>query len=251
MDAFHPAIGSGCSRRALLRGAGSLALGLTLSQTGVWSGAAAPTETIKDILDITATVEAFGVTFLGEALASAQRAAYTPAIPPPVLAVLTAARAQENFHLAFFQSLGGAPRTDTFTVPPDALTAPSVLFQLLVTEEAAEISAQLAAFRTFAGLKRPDLAKVTFQYAAEEAEHRLLANYALGARPANDVAFELDQFTSVAAFYDSLKQRGIIGGSGTKIVYPGPGAIDASNVIETTPGGPLIACAKASGGTGQ
>lgn len=63
----------------------------------------------------------------------------------------------------------------------------------------------------FTELGRPDLAKISFQYAAEEAEHRLLANYTLDARPANDVAFAPPLFATPKEFYQSLQDRGIIG----------------------------------------
>jgi len=59
----------------------------------------------------------------------------------------------------------------------------------VVALEAHEIALQMTAMHTFAEMKRPDIAKVSFQYAAEEAEHRLLANYTRGGRPALDTAF--------------------------------------------------------------
>jgi hypothetical protein len=242
MHTFEPFTRAQLSRRVVLKGAGALGVGAALAPLGGVQQAAAQTETIQDILNITATTEAFGVTVLGEALASAEAGNFSEPIPDLVIAILTAARAQEQFHLEFFQGLGGELLTDTFTVPPELLTDNATFFSTVVLQEAAEIAAQLAAFPTFIELGRPDLVKVSFQYAAEEAEHRVLANYALGTRPANDVAFAPVLFGSVAEFYDSLKERGIIGGSGTEIIYPGPGEIDASNVINTEPDGPEVSC---------
>ncbi|MBA2557549.1 MAG: ferritin-like domain-containing protein [Chloroflexi bacterium] len=255
------------SRRMLLRATGTAGLGLALTPLvsaqpggaqaqGVATPMAEPSdvveiELIQDILNITSTTESFGVTVLGEAINSAAQGNFDRPIPDAVLAVLVAARAQEQFHLEFFQSLGGELLTDTFTVPPELLTDYDLFFSTLVELEAREIAAQIAAMRTFAALKRPDLAKVSFQYAAEEAEHRLLANYALGTRPANDVAFAPALYTRIAEHLAFLEESGIVGGNGTEIVYPGPGAIDASTVIEPVPGGPLIACAPAAGGAGR
>jgi len=267
MNTFDPTTCPPVSRRTLLKGASAAGLGLALTPLaspqllGAQTAADATpvgaqsdviqTEVIQDILNITVTTEAFGVTALGEVINSAVQGNYDKPIPDPVLAVLVAARAQEQFHLEFFQGLGGELLTDTFTVPPELLTDYDLFFSTLVELETREIAAQIAAMRTFAGLKRPDLAKVSFQYAAEEAEHRLLANYALGKRPPNDVAFSPALYDMVADHLAFLEESGIVGGTGAEIVYPGPGAIDASTVIETVPGGPLIACAIASGGAGQ
>jgi len=103
-------------------------------------------------------------------------------------------------------------------------------------------SEKIAAMTVFTGLGRSDLAKVSFQYAAEEAEHRLLVNYTLGVRPANDRAFADNLFVTIEDFYAALEEVGIIGGPGPEITYPGPGEIDDSNVIETEPGGPEASC---------
>jgi hypothetical protein len=245
------------SRRTVLKGAGAIGVGLgigstwrsAMAQTPVASPLASPdagvVETIQDILNITATTEAFGVTFLGTAIANIEAGNYAQSFSLPEVQVLKAAQAQEQFHIDFFLSLGGVFLTETFTIPPEALTDRDTLFSAIVLQETVEIAAQLAAFQTFTALERPDLVKVSFQYAAEEAEHRLVANYALGVRPANDVAFAPVLFATVAEFYASLEERGIIGGTGTEITYPGPNVIDASMVIETVPGGMEVDCAAA------
>lgn len=241
--------GARISRRTLFKTTGTVGLGLMLANAGLLRAAAAESERVQDILNITATTEAFGVTFLGAAIASAQNGGFqAKPIPDPVLAILIAARAQEQFHLDFFRSAGGQLLTDTFTLPdPRLLTEYDRFFGALVEQETAEVAAQIAALRTYTAVKRPDLVKVSFQYAAEEAEHRLLANYALGTRPANDRAFAPMLFQTVGEFLASLRQRGIIGGRGQAVRYPGPGTIDPTNVIERTPGGPQVACSATPG----
>lgn len=234
------------SRRTLFKGVGAGAAGFTLAQAGFLREAAAQSEEIQEILDITATVERFGVTFLGEGLRSAMEGNFDKPVPDAVVAIVTAARAQEQFHLDAFEAAGGKPLVDTFTVPPEFLTSYDAFFGAIVEQETAETAAQLAAIRAFTGLGRPDLVKVSFQYAAEEAEHRLVANYALGTRPANDRAFAAPMFETVAEFLDSLEERGIIGGDGTEIEYPGPGEIDPTGVTEREPGGPAADCAPAA-----
>ncbi len=129
-------------------------------------------------------------------------------------------RAQEQFHLDAFEALGGKPLTDTFTVPEAVLINFEPFFTALTQQEGREIAAQIAAMKTFAERGRPDLAKVSFQYAAEEAEHRLLANYTRGARPANDLAFAEAPFESVNEFLERLRELGFIDGEGWRSRTP-------------------------------
>ncbi|MDP9069847.1 MAG: hypothetical protein M3N68_00885 [Actinomycetota bacterium] len=244
MDAVHSMIASRLSRRTLLRSTGVGAAGFTVAQLAFLRSQAAQSEAIQDILDITATTERFGVTFLGEALASNEEGNFDQEFPENVVAVVTAARAQEQFHLDAFEAAGGEALVDTFTVPEEFLTSFEAFFAAVVEQEAAEIAAQVAAMAVFTELERPDLAKVSFQYAAEEAEHRLLANYTLGVRPANNFAFAPFLFVTIDEFLASLEERGIIGGAGLEITYPGPGEIDDTGVIEQEPGGDVVDCAQ-------
>ena len=230
------------TRRTLLKATGIGAAGFTLAQANVVRSLAQESDEIQDILDITATTERLGVTLIGEAIRAAEAGEYDIPFPDPVIAILRAVRAQENYHLKAFESLGGKARVKTFTVPPEALTTFEVFFGAVVDQEARETAAQIAAMTAFTEAGRPDLAKVSFQYAAEEAEHRLLANYTLGVRPANDRAFADNLFTDIDDFYAALEEAGIIDGPGTEITYPGPGDIDESNVIEKEPGGPEASC---------
>ena len=231
------------SRRTVLAGAGIAAAGLTLAQANYLRAMAAQSDTLQDILDITATTERFGVTFLGEGLASNELGNFDRPWPDDVVAVVTAARAQEQFHLDAFEAAGGVALVDSFTIPEEYLTSFDAFFGAVVEQETAEVAAQIAAMAAFTELERPDLVKLSFQYAAEEAEHRLLANYTLGTRPANDVAFAPALFETVDEFLASLEERGIINGTGAEIIYPGPGQIDATNVTEPEPGGPAVDCA--------
>jgi len=239
-------------RRTLFKGVGALGAGLALSQLDFLpspgaSVAAADTEQVQDILDILATNEAFGVTLVGTILDSAKNGAYSPAIPAPVLKNLTGVRAQEQFHLDFLLAAGGKLRTRTFHLAdPKLLTDPTTLFMDLVELEDAAVAAVIASLRTFAREGRIDLLKGNMQFATEESEHRLLANRALGSRPANDHVFAPALYTTVAEFYAVLKQKGIIDGtSGKEINYPGAGAIDPTGVIYRMPGGSVVSCTAA------
>lgn len=250
MSIFDPITRAQISRRSLFRGAGAIAAGLTLSQAAFLRTAAAQSESIQDVLNITATVEAFGVTFLGVGIDNAKKGLFNKPWPANVLAVVEAARAQEQFHYDFFTSAGGRPLVTTFTLPaPEAVTDFETFFSAIVEQETAETAAQIAAIGVFTQQRRPDLVKIAFQYGAEEAEHRVLANYTRGARPANDRAFAAASFTSVAGVLASMRQRGIIDGPVPGGTFPGPGAIDPTNVIERTPGGVAVSCVSAAPAT--
>ena len=70
----------------------------------------------------------------------------------------------------------------------------------------------------------------------------LFRSYALGTRPANDVAFEKALFNSVGQAAELLQRLGYVGGDGPSVTYPGPGTIRTAGVIETVPGGPTVDC---------
>jgi hypothetical protein len=237
------------SRRTMLKAAGVGAAGFTVAESTFLRATAATDKRVQNALNITASIERFGVTALGAALQAEADGKYNKKFPADVIAVLKAARAQEHYHLDAWQKAGGKPLYKTFTLPSGFLTDYDTFFKALVAEETAETAAQIANMTLFTELKRPDLVKVSFQYAAEEAEHRLLANYALGTRPANDNAFAPAMFTTIDDFITYWKKQGIIDGKGTKITYPGPGTIDDSNVSQTKPGGVAVSCAVSGAAT--
>lgn len=237
------------SRRTLFKGAGAIGLAVIVApeidyaSAGKMRLAAAASESVSDIVNIAATAEALAVTLLGGAIDSAMKGNYDKKLPDPVVAIFQAARSEEQYHLHYLQSAGAKPLTETFTIPdPKLLTSTQTLLTTVVSLETAFVAAYMAAAREFASMNHTDLAKVAYQVGCVEAEHRVLANYALGTRPANDVAFEKPMFNTVGDAAGALKQLGFIGGSGTKVNYPGPGNIDNSNVSETSPGGPSVNC---------
>jgi len=231
------------SRRTLLKGAGAVGLGLTLGHATLLRAVAATSESVSEIINVMATAEVLGVTLLGGAVASARAGRYNRPIPPAVLAILEAARAEEQFHLDFLRAAGARPLTDTITVPDAAILSDyDTFFATLVTLETACIAADMAAARELAALGQPGLVKAVYQIGTEEAEHRVLANYALGVRPANNVAFEPPMFTRVSELAAALRHLGFIGGTGQAVPYPGPGPIMTRGVTNTTPHGPAAAC---------
>ncbi len=231
------------SRRLLIKGAGAAGLSLTLGQTALLRTLAAESETVQDIVNIASTAESLAVTLLGGAIDSAKQGHYNQKIPDAVISILVAARSSEQYHLDYLLGAGAKPLTQTFTVPdPKLLSDYDTLFGTIVQLESAFIAAYGAAMRQFTALKQPELVKVAYQVGTVEAEHRVLANYALGTRPANNRSFEQAKFTKVSEAADALTKLGFIGGDGTRVAYPGPGDVDKSAVTETTPGGPKVDC---------
>ncbi len=191
-------------------------------------------ESVQEIIDIAVTAEAFAVTFLGEALASAE--AGDLALNEEVVGTLTAARAAEQAHFDLLIERGAEPLTTTFTVlDPELLTDPEVFFTTLIELEEAFIAAYTAAAQEFTLLGEAELAQIALQIGAVEAEHRVgLRFFAIEEGilegPPNDVAFERALFTSVGEAAALLEDLGFIGGDGDEIEFPGPGEIDPTGV---------------------
>ena len=196
-------------------------------------------ESLQDIINIAATAEAFAVTALGGALENAAKG--TLALNAEQQQTLRAARAQEQAHYDFLIGAGAKPLTLTFTIPdPKIVTDVPTFLKTLVTLEEAFIAAYIAAAQEFAILGQAKYAQVALQIGAVEAEHRAgVRFYAIEAGvltgTPNDVAFEKALFASVGEAAAALRQLGFIGGSGTQITFPGPGAIDATGVTNLRP----------------
>ncbi len=215
----------------------------SLAPARVFQDSAGACESVQDILNVAVTAEAFAVTFLGVALDAA--AAGTLVLDPEAVGSFVAARAAEQAHYDVLIASGAAPLTTTFTLPDgDILTDPATFFETVVSLEEAFISAYLTAAQSFVAQGEPELAQVALQIGAVEAEHRVgvrffgIAAGALDDEVPNDVAFEKALFKQVSEAADLLTERGFIGGDGTAVEFPGPGAIDVTgvrNLIPPTP----------------
>ena len=222
-----------------LSGSSAAALGITSSDITALRLQAAACETVQEIINIAATAEAFAVTALGGALASAAEG--NLALSPEAVGTLVAARAAEQAHYDYLTAAGAEPLTLTFTVPDEAIVTDVATFlTTLVSLEEAFIAAYIAAAQIFAIRGEARLAQVALQIGAIEAEHRAGARFfaiqagILSGTP-NDVAFERALFTSVGQAATALTDLGFIGGTGTQITYPGPGEIDFTGVTSLQP----------------
>jgi hypothetical protein len=213
--------------------------GVTTADVQLMQAAAASCESVQDIINIAATAEAFAVTALGGALDNAANGRL--ALNAEQQQTLRAARAEEQAHFTFLTGAGAKPLTTTFTIPdPRIVTDVPTFLRTLITLEEAFIAAYMAAAQEFAVLGQARLVQVALQIGAIEAEHRAGARYyaitagVLTGTP-NDVAFEKALFGSVGQAAAALQQLGFIGGTGTQVTYPGPGAIDPTGLSNLTP----------------
>ncbi len=213
--------------------------GLAESDVHALRQGAAGCESVQEIINIAATAEAFAVTALGGALENA--ASGKLGLNDNHVLHIKAARAEEQAHFRYLTDAGAQPLTTTFTVPdPKIVTDVPTFLKTLITLEEAFIATYMAAAQEFAILGEPKLVQVAMQIGSVEAEHRAGVRFfaieagVLSGVP-NNLAFEKAMFTSVGEAAQALKDLGFIGGSGTEITYPGPGAIDNSGVIQLRP----------------
>ncbi len=201
--------------------------------------AAGACESVQDIINIAATAEAFAVTALGGALDNAANG--TLALNAEQIQAVKASRAEEQAHYAYLIGAGAKPLTTTFTVPdPKIIIDVPTFLKTLITLEEIFVAAYIAAAQEFAILGKPELSQIAMAIAAVEAEHRVLVRAfaveggVIAGLP-NDIAFQQALYTSVGEAAAALQKLGFIGGSGPRIIYPGPGAIDTTGVKQLTP----------------
>lgn len=233
------------SRARMLAGAGAgiAALGLPAIV-----GAQTPSqvEATQDILNIADTAEHLAITVLTAAVNNAD-ALGLKAGGGLLLAVVQAALAAEQYHADFLEANGAKPLTDTFTVPdPKILTDAVTFFSTIETAETVFVGAYMAATREFSQMNQRTLAQYAYQIGTVEAEHRVLARAALALAgqdhiPPNNKAFESDVVHYVRDAGKALQDAGFIGGTGTKVTYPGRTAALAAaqpilgNITDTKP----------------
>jgi hypothetical protein len=216
--------------RAQLFAAAGAGVAAAMAPNLVGAQSTPTTETTQDILNIADTAEHLAITVLTAAVSSATQLGLT-ANGGVLLAVVQAALAEEQYHADFLEANGAKPLTDTFTVPdPKILTDPATFFATIEAAETIFIGAYMAATREFSQMGNRTLAQYAYQIGGVEAEHRVLARAAqvlLGnprESPPNNKAFESDIVYHVADAATILTNLGFIGGTGTKVTYPGRAA---------------------------
>jgi len=201
-------------RRTFLQMMGVTGAGLIVAQAAPLRALAAGSESVGSILGIFATAEALAVTLTGAAIAGAGKYDGGKGLPPMIVTWIKAIQAEEQAHYEYLTEAGAKPLTLTFTVPQnlvDITTSSKAFFDFLVSAETIFVGAYVAAGGEFADLGQPALAQVACQLAGVESEHRVLANYARGAVPPNNLGFEKAPFHTVAEAADQIKSLGLLG----------------------------------------
>ena len=232
------------SRRGLFKLGGAAGLGFALTQLGPLSALAQSQESVKSIIDIAATAEALAVSLTGAVINGASKYDGGKGLSSMLVTWVKGIQAEEQAHYQYLTKAGAKALTLTFTVPQnlaDITTSSSALLKFVVSAETVFIGAYTAAAQEFAQLNQPDLSMVALQIASVESQHRVLANYGLGASPPNDVAFEKAPYANVAAAAAVLKQLGLLGTTNpaaTLNYADFSGAVDFTGVSNLTPPSP-------------
>jgi len=229
-------------RRGFLKLAGAAGLGaFALSQLPALGALAQSDEQVADIVNVAATAEALAVTLTGAVVAGAGRYDGGKGLPDMVVRWVKGIQAEEQAHYAYLLAAGAKPLTTTFTIPTNLapITNDSkALLDFVVSAETIFIAAYTAAAERFAGLNQPDLSRVALQIAGVECEHRVLANWARGASPPNDIAFEKALFSSVGEAAAAVKGLGLLGApnpAATLSYADFAGKVDNTGVSNLTP----------------
>jgi hypothetical protein len=202
---------SPASRRNFLKIAAMAGAGLGLGGVGVALPAHAATDDPPTIVGVALTAELLAVAFQTNALANASAIGLTANEVTTIQAIL----AQEALHVRYLQAYGAVPAYGTnaeatFVLPAGTFSSRTGYANAAVLAETAFVAAYMAATRDFAADGRADLAQLTYQLGAVEAEHRALARVIGGYVPYSDVAFELNLLGNVAQAATVLTNLGII-----------------------------------------
>lgn len=216
-----------------LMGAGGLGLllaacGGSASRSGTSAAGAATTAStsssasssagdIQTIINTAATAEALAVTYL-TAIVTSKGVGSTPV--GKFVPVLKAANAEEYDHYKALTSLGAKPLTTKFWAPHDFFGRQlSGVFPTLQVAETLFVNAYLIAITAFAKAGKADLARYAAEIAGTEAQHLVLANYAAGKTPPNDLGFMDYSIDSIGGIVSALESAGV--GFGAKGSKPG------------------------------
>jgi hypothetical protein len=211
----------GATRRRLLsRAAAGVAAGGAMGLVGGVGVADARADSLKTIASTIATAEAFGTTFLFEAIRR------SPGTPSAQFApILRAAVTAEFDHIAGLARVGGKPVTKRFWIPEALFGAGGAgLFRSIETVENIEISSYLAAVTTAAKGQHSKSARILSAALGVESEHRALARQAQimlngTGGPSDNRSFEAFPIRTAATARRAIEKQGI--GLGKQTSAPG------------------------------
>lgn len=226
------------SRRSLMtRAGGVLAAGAALTLPGAATADAASRSSIVDVL---ATFETFGVTLLSEAV---RRSPNTPSAQ--FAPIVQAANTTEFVHLRALNAIGGRTRAKRFWIPDSVFDGNAGVFAAVALQEEVEISTYLLGVTNATQRRNAKEARLYAEALGTEAEHRVLARYAVSvltgtATIPNDRGFERFRQKSPASAVRATEALGIgIGERGRApgrfYTYGGDPRKNGTGVPVTTP----------------
>lgn len=206
-------VSSAATRRNFLKVAALAGAGVALGSQAAPFKAQAATDDPSTIIGVALTAEFLAVTTITNVLNNAAALGLNAATTTTFQAIL----AEEAIHVRYLQAYGATPAYGTdaqaaFSYPSGAKTFTDVptLANTLVLLESAFVAAYMAATREFAADARADLAQLTYQIGAVEAEHRTLARVVGGFVPYSDLAFQSNLLPSVVAGATFLSNQGFL-----------------------------------------
>jgi hypothetical protein len=207
--------GSPARRRDFLKVAALAGAGVALGGKTLALPVSAATDTPPTIIGVALTAEFLAVTFQTNALANASAIGLTSAQVTTIQAIL----AEEAIHVRYLQAYGavaayGTNASASFSFPAGTFSSASGYATTAVILETAFVAAYMAANRELAANGRADLAQLTYQIGAVEAEHRALSRVIGGFVPYSDVAFEPNLLANVAAGATTLSSLGFLSPTG-------------------------------------
>jgi hypothetical protein len=171
-----------------------------------------------ETLSALATVEAYGVTFLGVAR---QRGGELD-LDAAIRRLLRTAQCEHEAHHSFLLAEGGIPQTVAFQLDPAELDIGASILEALIELTGVMQGAYLAATRFFAETWQYRLVEVATQAAAVEAQQRAVARLLTGAELPVDRAFAEWRFRSAIEAVAILDEQVRFAPTDDAVPFPGP-----------------------------
>jgi len=230
-------LANSASRRNFLKTLAAASAGVALGGAAFPLAAHAATDDPPTIIAVALVAEYLAVTFQTNALANASAIGLLPAEITTIQGVVAA----EAIHVDYLQAYGAvAPYQGPFAFPDGTFTSRAGYANTAVILETAFVTAYMAATREFAADARADLAQLTFQIGAVEAEHRALSRAIGNFLPYADVAFETNLIPNVATAATVLTNLGFLSPTtGNSYAYTAANQQEAMSYVhlltQTTP----------------
>jgi hypothetical protein len=160
-------------------------------------------DSASDILNAAITAEELAVTYVSGLIQNASKTGVTKFVP-----ILKAVNESEYEHYTALKSLGAKPITSKFWVPDVAFKKGKV-FPLIEQLETLFVNAYLIGTTAFAKASMTSPTRYTQEILGVEAQHRVLARFAQGKMPPNNVGFEGYQIKQIGDIVGAIEKLGV------------------------------------------